>query len=640
MNKITVLLPQEAAKIAAGEVVERPASAVKELIENALDASATHITLHIGKAGKELIRVVDNGCGMSRDDAKLCFTDHATSKITTLADLNTIGSFGFRGEALATISSVSNVTLKTKQSDLPNDALGVELQLADGKFTSEKDVSCSPGTDIAIRDLFYNTPVRKKFLKQDETEWNQIQNLFYAFCLSNLPTHFTLYRDERMILNVPPVSDVRDRITQIWGHNFGQNMSPLNAHESITGYISNHNFWRYGRQQLFFFVNGRWVKNAELSKAVLKGYRNVLPPAKFPAVFLFITLPTDQVDINVHPRKEEVRFAKPVGIQNALQELVSRALETGVSAQLEDCKTRSNRTGETRSNPFETVSKNSTPSGRTLEEKIPFVLPCPAKLYAKHGSEQSESNVSERHERCGSVVQRLVQAPLQKAIPPGGGSKKIAQDQTASNFLNEPQSPILGTKNEHSIRIIGQFLKTYIVIENHEGLLIIDQHAAHERILYEKFLKNFEHKDGTRLLFPEVVTVTPAQLQLVLREQDFFADQGIELEQFGDNQIAIKTSPPKIQSNSLKEIVLEAIAFIEENEQLDREEFRKKLNEHTHSHMACKMAVKAGNELTQEMMHNIVNDLMSVDNRFICVHGRPTTWTIRQEELEKKFRRR
>ena len=289
MNVIQLLPDVEAKKIAAGEVVERPASVVKELIENSLDAGATSISLYIEKSGKQLIRVVDNGCGMMPDDAAICFANHATSKVTSLDDLQRLCTFGFRGEALASISSVSKVTLETRYNKGEvQEETGIKIEYVDGKVDSKQVVACSLGTDLQIKELFYNTPVRQKFLRQDETEWNQIQTLFYACCLGHLQIHFKLHRDGKMVLNAPPAQTLKDRVMQICGHNLGQNLTamegtPAKNGVTVSGLISKHNFWRYGRQQIFFFVNGRWVKNSELSKALMKGYRNVLPPARFPA---------------------------------------------------------------------------------------------------------------------------------------------------------------------------------------------------------------------------------------------------------------------------------------------------------------------------------------------------------------------
>jgi len=629
MSVIKILSDQEAKKIAAGEVVERPASVVKEIIENSLDAGATKVTLHIEKAGKKLIRVVDNGCGMMPDDAKLCFANHATSKVTSLSDLQTLSTFGFRGEALASISSVSKVVLQTRFHDQET---GVLIEYREGKVCEEKVIACASGTDLSIGDLFYNTPVRQKFLKQDETEWNQIQNLFYAFCLSNVSVHFQLYRDGRMVLQAPSVEKITDRVMQIWDHNLAQNMVELviddnkisknkisenkNKTCKISGLISRHNFWRYGRQQMFFFVNGRWVKNSELSKGLLKGYRGVLPPARFPAAFLFFTLDSSLVDINVHPRKEEVRFARPVSVTNTLQKFVTQTLEKLLSKQLSSVATKPEVFVEdfSQTNSLQNISQNISRDTRGPVSSV-MGTGVPEVVLQNYGTNNFTNNPWAQNK----IIQN-----------------KIVQNKT--EVQKETQKII--APQESAGKIIGQLLNTYIVVENKSGLVLIDQHAAHERILYEKYLKIFEHKDGTRLIFPEIIKLGEHKLKLVLQEKDFLNQQGIEVEQIGVEELAIKTSPPKLQAQSLRDLIFEMIEFIESNDMLEQEVFRKKLNEHVHSHMACKMAVRAGDKLSHEMMSNIITDLCSVDNRFICVHGRPTTWSMSVAELEKTFRRR
>lgn len=635
MSKIKILPLQEAQRIAAGEVVERPASPVKEMLENSLDAGATQISLYIEKSGKNLIRIVDNGCGMSPEDAKLCFSNHATSKISSLDDLESIGTFGFRGEALTSISSVSKVTLITKeqgtvlldttasrpleepksvsssihrshtaQVDVSR-STGIKITYENGKVIDEQSVSCPVGTDISVHDLFYNTPVRKKFLKQDETEWNQIQNLFYAVSLSHLSVYFKLFRDGKLILNAPVADTLKSRVAQLWGHNMGQQLLSVNG-DSLSGLVSNHHYWRYGRQQMFFFVNNRWVKNSELSKAVMKGYRSVLPPARFPAVFVFLSVPQDMVDVNVHPRKEEVRFIKPGTIETMIHQAITKTLEERVNEQL--C--------ESSPSPLRSILRDD-------------LLEIP---------QDERLNSSVFGQRFPATFSHETLVPFSRIAPPI--VDEIAKPEILTTFVESPQEQQRDIPVQIQAKIIGQLLDTYIIIENNDGLLMVDQHAAHERILYEKYLKNFEQKDGVRLLFPEIVRLSPVQLQVILKEKKFFARQGIELEQIGESEIAIKSSPPKLHGGSLREIILQAVEFIEENEHLDTEVFRKKLNEHVHGHMACKMAIKAGDKLSELQMRNVLDELMQVDNRFICVHGRPTMWSVSKLEIEKKFRRR
>ncbi|MCF7799383.1 DNA mismatch repair endonuclease MutL [Candidatus Babeliales bacterium] len=630
MNKIKVLPAQEALKIAAGEVVERPASVVKEIIENSIDAEATQISLFINNAGKDLIRIVDNGCGMSEADAKLCFAIHSTSKIFSLNDIENIQSFGFRGEALASISSISKVTLVTKEEN-DNSNLGIKLEYIDGKIHKQEEVSCPVGTEIIIKDLFYNTPVRKKFLKRDETEWNQILNIFHAFCLSNLSIHFKLYHDDKLILNAPSVQNVKERTSQIWGHNFAQNLIELTINKDpkikIYGYISTHNFWRYNRNYVFCFVNNRFIKNKELSSALIKGYLNVLPPARFPAAFLFLELENNLVDINVHPRKEEVKFVKPATVELMLQRSVTQTLENNLSKQLENSRQNNiqNKTQEYANAKISTdpIFFEQNTQAKNISTETTEFLP---NFFTKNNFNQNNLNTN---------IQKVLD---QKEIAPAYLNQENLNNINKDISIYSNNS--INTQAQENFKIIGQLFKTYILIEKENNFILIDQHAAHERILYEKYLKNFEQKVGIKLLFPEIINLSDDKLEIILQEKEFFKKQGIELELFGQNQIAIKTSPPKLQGNSIKEIIFEAIAFIEENEKLDQDTFRKKFNEHVHSHLACKMAIKAGDLLTFQQMYQLIQDLQKVNNRFICVHGRPTTWSINELEIEKKFQRK
>jgi len=312
VQRIKLLPPNEINKIAAGEVVDRPANVVKELVENAIDAGSTKITVHIVDGGKELIRVADDGCGMSPQDAKFCIKNHATSKITSVEQLQEISTFGFRGEALASISAVSKFTLETKEKD----GQGIQLKLDGGTLVAESEIPFDQGTDIKIADLFFNVPARQKFLKKRETENRHITQLFHAFCLDYLDIHFKLFVDGRQTVQCPPAKDIISRAAQLWGHNFAQQLTPIETEKKdgrphITGAITNHEYFRYDRNNIFFFVNKRWIKNYQLSNALLKGYMNVLPPAKYPACCVFIEINPEEIDINIHPRKEEVKFLHP-----------------------------------------------------------------------------------------------------------------------------------------------------------------------------------------------------------------------------------------------------------------------------------------------------------------------------------------
>jgi len=674
MNKIKILSLQEAQKIAAGEVVERPAHIVKELIENSIDAGSTQISLYIEKAGKTLIRIVDNGSGMSPDDAQICFLPHATSKVTSLDDLETIKSFGFRGEALASIAAVSKVVLITK---LRTSTLGIRLEYSESICTSTSEIVAQAGTDISVRDLFFNIPARKKFLKQDATEWNQIQDIFYAVCLSHQDISFKLYHDNKLILNAPGVNNVKDRVTQLWDHNFSQNLIPLviekneekqSARPSLdtqatrdtrdikvskgasdyavfNGMISNHQFWRYGRDAIYFFVNNRWVKNQELSKSLLKGYLNVLPPGKFPAAFIFITIDQVLVDVNVHPKKEEVRFTKPGVVEASLQISVRMSLEQNLSQKLQHTgQFTEQKTQDLFESPVQVQNQNFQDQDQDQDFKAPMIS---EELFNRLPVFNTfPSNLADglKYPARTPFLLRPTGGYEEQVVSTVLGSKNISnlltQTPKQEPEIHEQQAFYAPKKAFEQAKIIGQIFNTYIILDNKTELILIDQHAAHERILYEEFLKNFEKKDGITLMFPDLVTLTSHQIDMIMREKDFFFDQGIAFDLVGNNTLAIKSAPPKIAQQSLKELLLEAVNFIQEHEKLERELFRKKLNEHVHSHMACKAAVKAGDVLTMQQMQQLVTDLEKTEKRFICVHGRPTTWTIAQDIIEKNFRRK
>lgn len=600
MANIKLLSPSEARKIAAGESIERPAHIVKELIENAIDAGSTAITLHIKQSGKQQIRIVDNGCGMDAIDARACFQPHATSKITSVDDLETIATYGFRGEALASIAAVSMVVLRTKQA---SDQTGVLISYTEDQLLSTETIACSVGTEIVIEDLFYNMPARKKFLKQDETEWNATQSVVDAFCFSHIGIHFKLYHNEKLVFNAPPVASVRDRAAQGWGTDMAQALIPL-AHIddrtgiAVNGFISNHQFWRYGKTHLCFFVNNRWVKNTELSKALLKGYLNVLPDGRFPAGIIFLTLNQAEIDVNIHPKKEEVRFSKPGIITTAITNAVKETLNAQITQHFVPTTPRTQQ-------PYQAPTSWAIPTYDNMPQQSalhkPFV---PLETF--------------------SFEPAFLSQPI----------KIVTQEQQAIIT-----SATAGVVQKANYQVLGQVMQTYILCHHQNELIIIDQHAAHERILYERKTHYFDEAHGTQLIFPEVVTLNPMLVEHLLTAQTFFGAQGIIFDALGTHEIAVRTAPPQLRGPSLTELLTDAAHFIAQHGNLDRASFNNKFNEHMHSHMACKAAVRAGCALTQVEMEALINDLMSVDNRFICVHGRPTLWTISKTELEKKFQR-
>lgn len=599
MIRIKQLSTQEIQKIAAGEVIERPANIVKELVENSLDAGATVISIFIEDAGKALIKVVDNGHGMSPEDALLCFKHHTTSKITHVDDLHTLNTFGFRGEALSSICSVSKVTLITKE---PEAECGTQLDLENGIIIDQKQIPALAGTQISIADLFYNVPARKKFLKTNDTEWRQIQLLFQALCFDYLDVHFKLHHENSVIFNCPATPDMSQRVAQLWDHTIASQTMPVYVESNgitIKGIISNHTYSRYDRSALFFFVNKRWIKNHNVSKALLKGYMNVLQPDKFPLAALSITIDPTQIDVNIHPRKEEVQFLHPRILENAITDMVKKALEAHLSAQLQKNVTIAASPQPYRFAPTEQRYVNSF-------EHPAFVPPMP------------------------------FEAPLiSSSAPVFIAQPFIHPEVTQHSIVHE-----IETQKTAEYQIIGQFHKTYILIEQEDSLFLVDQHAAHERILYEQFSVRFENVATTQLLFPQIINLTSDELAILEQHLDIFANNHIALEIFGSNQITINAIPMHLKEVDMQELIRQTIGWITEHQKLDKDLFYKKVNEKLHAQMACKAAVKAGDILTMAQMHQLLSDLEKIENRFTCPHGRPTGWNLPVYEIEKKFKRK
>ncbi|MDQ5890275.1 MAG: mismatch repair protein MutL [Candidatus Dependentiae bacterium] len=619
-QKIHLLDPLQSQHIAAGEVIERPANIVKELIENSIDAGATLITVRIEKAGKQLITIADNGCGMSDVDAKHCFARHATSKLRTVEQLTTLTTFGFRGEALASIAAVGIVTLTTKEQTEP--LLGTQITYHHGILQETKEVACPAGTTIVIKDLFGSLPVRKTFLKQDETEWHQIQSVVNGIALTNLSIGFTLYKDGEAVLNAPAANSLKDRITQLWNHTLSAQLTPLIATSrgiSVEGLISLPPYARYGKELIMFWVNNRLVKNSEITKAIAKGYLQSLPAGKYPAAFLSITLDPAQVDVNIHPRKEEVRFTKPGVVSSCIQEAVTAALNEAVTRRISAGSLPVPSTPPTGILPDPFGEPPAAPSPRPWQNSFTNYTTDPTPPVITHA--RTDQQPVARH------------TPI-SFMPPTHTAPVDSTPEPRITHINP-------TVTLNRCVIIGQLFSTYILIERDDELIIVDQHAAHERILYHQFTNQFTNKEGTQLLFPETITFeTPQAVTSLCTVAEFFVSQGIAFAQTGPMHLTVTSAPPQLQKESLAHVLKDAADFIDTHDTLDREVFRQKLNEHVHSHLACKLAVKAGDRLDTQAMEQLVTQLLATPNRFMCIHGRPTMWPISRAELEKKFRRR
>ncbi len=614
MQKITTLPLQEARKIAAGQVVDRPANVVKELVENALDAGATVINVTIHDAGQSLIRVVDNGCGMSPADAVKCFEHHATSKISCFDDLSQLKTFGFRGEALASIVAVSSITMLTKQE---HDVQGTKVSAHSEKSLITELATCAVGTDISVVDLFFNVPVRKKFLKKDETESRAIITLMQAFALTYSHVHFQLNSENTLLLNCPKAVDLSNRVAQLWDAQLAKNLLTINHDEQpsfkITGLISNQQVTRYNRNQIFFFVNSRWVKNYQLSQALIKGYMPTLQPGRYPAAFVHIEVDPHDVDINIHPRKEEVLFAYPLKIEKALQNLVRTMLEKNVSHQLQQGIVQPER--QLSSMPAAKSSSFSPYIERSeVLQPASFVMPTSAQI--AYQTMQSEAPIVETHVLQESMQQEIV-------------IHEVVQEEVQIKAVEQIE-----------FKVLGVFSKTYILVEQAEGILMVDQHAAHERILYERFSKRFDDCASIQLLFPEVVTLSREEYALLVSHMPVFEQNGIILEPFGDRQVLVQATPVHLKNIAWHAFLQETIVLMQEERELSFDDVTSKLNHALQAQMACKAAVKAGDSLSEEQIQKLLYDLHTTENRFSCPHGRPTSWLLPQYDIEKKFKRK
>ncbi len=600
MGIIHILPEHEVHKIAAGQVVERPASVVKELLENALDAGATTIIVSAREGGKRSIRIVDNGCGMDLEDAHTCLKNHATSKISSVEDLEQIATFGFRGEALATIAAVSRFTIKTREKSSDT---GIELVTEGGTIIAENVAACPVGTDITVEELFFNTPGRQKFLKKDETEWRAIQQLFVASALQHHTCSFTLHHDDRQAIHAPAVQTSLERMAQLLGTDLARDLvtcktsyEPLNL--TIEGILARPMHHRYDKNQIYVFVNRRPVRNHKLISALIRGYNNILPVGQNPVAALFITIDPREIDVNIHPRKEEVLFAHPVMVERCIQEMVEKTLNKDVGRGL----------GTPDIAPTFAPARPWQPSAE------------------QYGAYTAPANTTTEHVEadCAGSCQEQEESFFVQNLGPA------ASTDTQQNAITAPQN---------NYQLLGQLLNTYLVIETDESIVLIDQHAAHERVLYELFNDRFNEKASTQLIFPLIINVSHDENTVLTSHLQVFQDYGIDIEPFGSHAFAIRSVPVYLKNAPFEHIIKTFLSWIDEEKPVTTDDFARLLNEKLRALMACKAAIKAGDRLTTQEMHELVNKLMACEQKTTCPHGRPTTYRLTKYEIEKIFQR-
>ncbi len=619
MNKIRVLPEVLANKIAAGEIVERPASVVKELIENSIDAGCRAIHVTVLSGGKRLILVRDDGEGMSQDDAILAFEHHATSKIQTAEDLKGITTLGFRGEALPSIASISRLTLKTRHR-LSESISGTEIEVQGGVLRSVKPVSWDKGTEIVARDLFFNLPARRKFLRSNDTELGHIARLVTHYALAHPEIHFALESESRSLVNAPAVSTLRERIYQIFGDGFLDNLVELVGQTGsvrLSGFSSRPHEQRTNPYSQFFYVNRRMVRDKVLTSAIRQAYRHRIPASAYPVVILFLDLPFDQVDVNAHPAKIEVRFRDQSIVYNLVSDSIERALIQSPAAPIYDHRGDAEMLGSA-DNPFgEPLS--------IFRDRVP--------THARNAFDFTPPSASP------NPFQRALNYPFREisAEFPGKTDEHDTLKLLPDMLFG---SPTQSTRPFHSgaLRILGQLQESYIIACDSQGLLIIDQHVTHERILYEKLAAAMQGNsvETQGLLVPFTLDLPPHQIALLERVMPELQRSGFAVDNFGGNSILIRSVPAIAEGSDYKGMLLEILEGLEVEERtLDIERIRDRIAVST----ACRAAIKVHTPLSMEKMQWLMDELSFTRIPTHCPHGRPIILRFSMYEIERNFGR-
>lgn len=670
MGKVRILSDQVANQIAAGEVVERPASVVKELLENSLDAGARRIRIDVEAGGRKLIRIADDGCGMVRDDALLAFERHATSKIHSSDDLLKLATLGFRGEALPSIASVARVHLTTRSAD---ESVGTEMEIAGGKILRVADSGVPEGTTLIIRDLFFNTPARKKFLRSEQTELSHVAALATHYALAHPEKHFELHSATHALLEAPPVERVSDRIFQIFGRDVLDQLLPVAAETNfehagmpvpppwkrepdweppvpgplrLRGFVSRPELQKLNRNSMYAFVNRRLVRDRFILHALTEAYRNVIPPTSFPVVLLFLEMPPEEVDVNVHPAKTEVRFRQQAFVHDFVRDAVRNAL----------VKTKPAASFLTALHQHAAI----TPA------LVPDISPMPAPPNPPDAPPSADWNAGGEQPR--EAVQHI---PLRidETLPGDGdaelpASESFNRDDADSFTLCEPQpNPVaqrfpLATRDENTpvswdptgdhsapnlhglaaLRPLGQLEDSFILAVNGEGLWIVDQHVAHERVLFEKICRerDTERVQRQRLLMPLLIDLKPDRMPLFATIAAELERNGFEVEPFGPRTLAVKATPPGLEGRELERALVE---ILEQTEREQQAENLDTLRLRIAASIACHAAIKIHTPLEMAKMEWLLNELAKTDQPTSCPHGRPIVLRYSVKEIQRAFQR-
>lgn len=619
MPRIQQLPPNVVSKIAAGEVIERPASVVKELLENSIDAGANRIEVELEQGGAELIRVVDDGCGISTDDLPLAFASHATSKLRDADDLFRIGTLGFRGEALSSIGGVAQVRLQSRPK---NCEVGAELTCHGGELSGPRPWNGAPGTRIEVRHLFYNTPVRRKFLRTTGTEVGHVVETVTRLALSHPTLHIVLRHNDKLVHEIPATAGLIDRIRLFFGAEVADQLYDLEADQGpirLRGYIADPSCERGTPKLQYLFLNGRWIRDRSLGHALQEGYRGLLMTGRYAVAFLFLDVPPDAVDVNVHPTKSEVRFRDSQTLYHLILASVRERLRrANLTPRLQPPRDGNPSDGP----PFRGARDRSEGEFR-FDPRRPY-MPFPS-------SRESGDEAWMLRASAPSTPQLVFAAPTDRAVNAGASHQEFSNPQSPPTTISPPrfQAPSTTAIQLHD---------SYLVVETGEGMLVIDQHALHERILFEQLRSRVANGnlERQRLLIPEPVELPGEQAEQVLAAAEALAELGLEVEDFGGGTVLLHSYPAILNRVPPSEIFREVVDRLVAK---DRPPTRDHLLNDLLASMACRAAVKAGDRLTAEEISELLAQRELADNTHHCPHGRPTSLLFSRRELDRQFRR-
>jgi DNA mismatch repair protein MutL len=644
MGRIRILSDLVANQIAAGEVVERPASVVKELLENSLDAGATRIRIEVEAGGRKLIRIVDNGHGMMADDALLAFERHATSKLRTSDDLLSIATLGFRGEALPSIASVSRLTLETRAAE---DDSGTIVEIAGGNILRVEPAGLPVGTTITIRDLFFNTPARRKFLRSEQTELAHIAALVTHYALANPTRHFELHSSTQALLTAPVAPSAADRLFQIFGKDTSSHMIPCTAEMDftrvgipepppwkreadyepptpgflrLTGFVSKPELQKLNRNSIYVFVNGRIIRDRLILHALTEAYRNIIPPTSYPVVLLFLEMPPEEVDVNVHPAKTEVRFRQSAFVHDFVRDTVRTALMHARPAA-DFLQALHNTPLATASLLVDVSPLPGGPDAPVLDPQLPPT---------GFGSEPAPT---------AADIEAFTLAPV--AVPPSPGRLAFNEAPIPVGYDEpalEPDAEARTLNALATLRPLGQLRDSFILAVNDEGLWIVDQHVAHERVLFEKILRDREVEgvQRQRLLMPLLVDLLPAQMITFARLAGELERNGFEAEPFGPQTIAIKAAPVGLEGRELERMLEEVLAVPDREQQTENAEARR---HRIAASIACHAAIKINTPLEPAKIDWLLAELARTEHPTSCPHGRPIALRYSLKDIQRAFQR-